>query len=47
MRNIQNLLAKLQKRFDEENELYDQKVTSLFETLRKVENGVKDNSNDL
>jgi hypothetical protein len=30
------MLAKLQRRFDEENEIYEQKVAGLFENLRKV-----------
>jgi hypothetical protein len=47
MRTIQQLLTKLQQRFDEENALYEHKITGLFDTLRKVENGLKDNANDL
>lgn len=41
------MLANLQRRFDEENEIYEKKVAGLFETLRKVENGLKDSANDL
>jgi hypothetical protein len=41
------LVAKLQQRYDEENVLYEHKIANLFENLRKIENNLKDNSNDL
>ena len=47
LRTIQQLLAKLYQRFDEENALYDHKVTGLFDTLRKVDSALKDTANDL
>lgn len=45
IRNIQQLLGKLQQRYDEENAMYEHKVAALFENLRKVENSLKDNQN--
>lgn len=45
IRNIQQLINKLQQRYDEENAMYEHKVAALFENLRKIENSLKDNQN--
>ena len=46
-RALQQAVAKLQTRLDEDNIHYDHKLNSMFDVLRKLEHTLKETSNEL